>query len=104
MGSNNGTGQPNWFRCSKCRSTVRGGHHCGFANDVELTGEQRPHRSKKGGARITHIDRQYRCLSCGHVGWSCHVELADKAGESPDLMMNADGTMYLPVWAREARS
>ena len=98
MGSNNGTGQPNWFRCSKCRSTVSGSRG-GWANDVELTGRKQRFVGK-GGARVTHIRREYRCGSCGHVGWSRHIDLADKAGESRDLMMHADGTLYLPSYAR----
>jgi hypothetical protein len=97
MGSNNGTGQPNWFRCSQCRRTTRGGDG-GWLGDVELTGRRRPHRGKSG-ARNTHIDREYVCQSCGHVGWSCHVDLAHKAGDHRDLMIE-NGETYLPSWAR----
>ena len=96
MGANNGTGQPYWFRCSVCRRHGQRDH--GWMGGVELTGRKRPHRGKSG-ARNSHIDREYRCLDCGHVGWSCHVDLAHKAGESPDLMMK-DGETYLPSWAR----
>lgn len=94
MGSNNGTGQPNWFRCSKCRSTLWGARNDGWASQVELTGRKRPHRGKVG-ARITHIDREYRCRSCGHVGWSAHIDLCDKAGDHRYLMIK-DGVEYLP--------
>jgi hypothetical protein len=43
---------------------------------VTLTGRERPYR-RKGvmGSRSTHVSREYRC-SCGHVGWSNHVDLA----------------------------
>lgn len=97
MGSNNGTGQPYWFRCSKCRSTIRGGNG-GWAGDVTLTGRKRPHRGK-AGARNSFIDREYTCMTCGHVGWSCHVDLADKAGDHRDLMIK-DGVEVLPSWAK----
>lgn len=96
MGSNNGTGQPYWFRCSKCRSTVRGGHKTGY--DVLLTGRKREHRGKVG-ARITHIDREYVCLDCGHYGWSAHIELCDYAGDHRYLMFK-DGKLHLPSYAR----
>jgi hypothetical protein len=101
MGSNNGTGQPYWFRCSKCRSTTRGGSG-GWSADVTLTGRRRPHRGK-AGARNSFIDREYECGDCGHVGWSCHVDLAYKAGESPDLQIK-DGEDYLPSWGRRVNA
>lgn len=97
MGANNGTGQPNWFRCSKCRSTLRGSKG-GWAGDVTLTGRRRPH-SGKAGARNSYIDREYECGSCGHVGWSCHIELGYKAGDPRELMLK-DGEPVLPSWAR----
>jgi hypothetical protein len=99
MGSNNGTGQPYWFRCSKCRSTVRGGEG-GWS--VELTGRKRKARSRSGGARVCPIEREYRCLSCGHVGWSRHIDLAELAGEHKYLSMDDDGNLYLPSYARES--
>jgi hypothetical protein len=45
---------------------------------VELTGRERPYHRKRHtvkGSRSTEISREYRC-SCGHVGWSNHVDLA----------------------------
>lgn len=96
MGANNGTGQPYWFRCSKCR--MRGDRNDGWSGDVTLTGKIRPHRGK-AGARNAHIDREYVCNSCGHKGWSCHIDLAHKAGDHPDLLME-NGETYLPSWAR----
>jgi hypothetical protein len=78
MGANNGTGQPYWFRCSVERSTVRGG----LPEDhvVTLTGRSRPTKGRGGGARVSDRDREYQC-SCGHKGWSRHVDLAMMAGE-----------------------
>lgn len=97
MGANNGTGQPYWFRCSQCRSTVRGSDG-GWAGDVDLTGRRRPHRGKVG-ARITSIDREYACRSCGHVGWSAHLDLCIKAGDHRYLQIR-DGEAFLPSYAR----
>ncbi len=98
MGANNGTGQPNFFRCSKCRSTLRGGRNTGWAGCVNLTGRKRPHRGK-AGARNSFIDREYVCQDCGHVGWSCHIDLAYKAGDHQDLQIK-DGVEVLPSWSR----
>lgn len=95
MGSNNGTGQPNYFRCSKCRLTVRGPRH-GW--DVTLTGRRRAHRGKRG-ARITGIDREYACNDCGHVGWSAHIDLCDRMGDHRYHEWR-DGALHLPSYVR----
>lgn len=96
MGSNNGTGQPNWFRCAKCR---RGGHrNDGWLGSVDLTGRRRQHRGKVG-QRITHIDREYRCVDCGHVGWSAHVDLCHKAGDHP-MSLWRERAIYLPSYVK----
>lgn len=95
MGSNNGTGQPNWFRCSKCRTTLRsrdGGWR------ATLTGRKRPHRGKVG-ARITFVDREYTCDTCGHVGWSAHIDLCRQAGDNRYLQIK-NGVESLPNYAR----
>lgn len=83
MSRSAGTGSPVWFRCSKCRSTVRGSKG-GWAGDVTLTGRERKTVSFRRrysclGTRSTCIDREYRC-ECGHVGWSNHIDLAFKVG------------------------
>jgi hypothetical protein len=102
MGSN-GTGQPNYFRCTKCRSTARGGDG-GWSGQVELTGRKRRASSRHGGARVCPIEREYVCGSCGHRGWSRHVDLADKAGESKYLSIDEDtGELYLPSYAKKVR-
>ena len=97
MGSNNGTGQPYWFRCSKCRSTIRGGDG-GWLGDAELTGRRREHPGKRG-ARITGIAREYRCRSCGHVGWSAHIDLCHKMGDHHYARWE-NGEIVLPSYAR----
>ena len=80
MGRSAGTGSPVWFRCFEDRSTIRGGYG---EHRIELTGRSKPYHAKKGhtlGTRSTYKTREYRC-SCGHVGWSNHVDLARLAGE-----------------------
>jgi hypothetical protein len=64
-----------------------------------LTGRKRKVKSNKGGARVCQISREFRC-SCSHVGWSRHIDLADKAGESKYLDMDDDGNLFLPSYAR----
>lgn len=72
MGSNNGTGQPMYLRCAKCKT--RRGRFYGQPERLEATGRTRPRRDGRGGARITHRFIEYRCLVCGHVGWSKHMD------------------------------
>lgn len=74
MSRSRGTGQPVWFRCSQCRRHRAIG---GFASDVSLTGRTRPKCDGNAGMRSTTTEREYKC-SCGHVGWSRHVDLEDK--------------------------
>jgi hypothetical protein len=79
MGRSAGPGSPVYFRCKVERDTLtsRGGDR----HVVELTGRERPYSpSRTLGTRSTYISREYRCLSCGHVGWSNHVDLAHLAG------------------------
>lgn len=70
-----GTGSPVWFRCANERRRI------GVDHEIELTGRQRPyHPARAIGSRSTFVSREYAC-SCGHVGWSNHVDLARLAGE-----------------------
>lgn len=42
---------------------------------VTLTGRTKPRRHPRGGGfRSSDVQREYRC-SCGHVGWSSHIDL-----------------------------
>jgi len=87
-GTNAGTGQPLAFRCAKCRierpyrpgaSGIRWGPSSGI--NVKLTGRTRPKgRVSALGPRMDRIAREYRCLDCGHVGWSHHYDLVRIAG------------------------
>ena len=86
-----GTGQPAQFGCAKCRLKW---DRCfrnatkprGRLNRIELTGKVRPVPFGRGGPRVVFTRYQYRCLDCGHVGWSRHhtvAKLADKNGIKP---------------------
>lgn len=78
MGRSAGTGSPVWFRCYNDRRGV------GIDHTVRLTGRERPSPAKKGhtkGSRSSWFLREYAC-SCGHVGWSNHVDLARMAGKT----------------------
>jgi len=76
-GTNAGTGHPLTFRCAKCKAGGLAydwdGRWVGL-RDIgtrwETTG-----RIKNGGAygcRMSGKKVEYRCLDCGHVGWSSH--------------------------------
>lgn len=86
-----GTGQPIYFRCAECRrrgacnqgeyTTYRGTRreHTRHVlptcrHFVRLTGRTKPIRRRGGGPRMTNTAREYTC-SCGHTGWSGHVDL-----------------------------
>ena len=75
-----GTGSPNWFLCFRER---RENWRKRRRHQVLLTGRYRPYRSPRGsvhGSRSSWVSFQYRCTTCGYVGWSNHVDLARRAG------------------------
>lgn len=83
MGRSAGAGSPVFFRCWACRSTL--------VNDrtttVTLTGRTKPYPHNGHhmlGQRSTRTLREYVC-SCGHKGWSNHIDLARRAGEGRGL-------------------
>ena len=81
-----GTGSPIWFHCPKWRARSSFLHLRGPVHEVTLTGRTRAERNKKGharGPRHGAIAREFRCLTCGHVGWSRHTQLARMAGGEP---------------------
>lgn len=71
-----GIGNPLLFRCSRCRlrdGAWRPKSDRGWIGCVKLTGRKR--RGRRAGPRADIWRREYRCMDCGHVGWSNHVEL-----------------------------
>lgn len=86
--SGHGTGSPLHFGCSKCRQGWNRLYHEGVfkypgtASRVQLTGRMRQKNLGSPGryiyARNGAIAREYKCLDCGHVGWSTHSDLGSK--------------------------
>lgn len=80
-----GTGYPLNFECAKAR-LIYYGNRSSRGEPVErtererrqhvvtLTGRSRPRASRKGHPRMSTLTREYKC-SCGHVGWSAHIQL-----------------------------
>lgn len=80
-----GTGSPMYFHCAKfTRLSFRERDITREPHTVTLTGrtKPRPHDGRRG-PRSTDTYREYKC-SCGHVGWSAHIDLAKRAGEGKD--------------------
>jgi hypothetical protein len=73
-GKGRGTGVPITFGCVKCRSTIGARR----VSHVEATGRTKPVYGKRGRnrpPRSTGTYYEYRCIVCGHVGWSRHVDV-----------------------------
>lgn len=73
-GTNAGTGRPLTLRCAKCRlDYVRMRERSGCGTRLERTGRKRPlskAQEGNGGLRVLLYQLEYRCLDCGHVGWT----------------------------------
>jgi len=88
MSRSSGTGSPVWFMCPGERRDrnraysyrTRSFMYEARRHDVTLTGRTKPYRGKALGTRSTRVSREYECSTCGHVGWSNHVDLARRAG------------------------
>jgi len=80
MPGSTGTGYPFTFRCAKCkrlRDWQRPEHEDKGCN-VEATGRTRPLAAAQQGyghRRALQYRVEYRCLDCGHIGWSRHVHM-----------------------------
>jgi len=74
MGRSTGTGYPLVLRCAKCKrgrdwQTLRETPD----TRLEATGRVKPlHHQRRGTTRCVPYLAEYRCLRCGHVGWSKH--------------------------------
>jgi len=87
-----GTGQPMRFLCQvyrRSRPSRREPEHrltywYRHPHECVRTGRERP--LNDGAAQGRSMDRrvEYRCLTCGHVGWSRHVEAARLPLEGAD--------------------
>lgn len=74
------------FFCRQCRKqgcagaierVVKQGR-TGAIERVVLTGKQKRYRVVAGVGPL-ETSRQYKCLDCGHVGWSSHADLTTAA-------------------------
>ena len=78
-----GKGRPVRFECAKCRKDPT---RAGIPDDVEPTGRVRrlsPSRGKHDrGIGVALYETEYKCLYCGHIGWSRHSTLARRQQES----------------------
>lgn len=74
MGSNGGSGYPNTLRCTKCKTGSDWKKRpTGLGTRLVRTGRVKPLAKSQegyGNARAIHERVEYRCLDCGHVGWT----------------------------------
>jgi len=86
VGRSSGAGHPHTLRCAKCKigRWPRGGTD----TDLEATGKTRPLYYRRGFSHTARIGKQcvqYRCRTCGHVGWTQHMDgdrLTKRGGEA----------------------
>lgn len=68
-----GTGIPITLRCSKCKKYRDWQTEHKKGTNLEATGRTKE-RQHCGALRMQTTAVEYRCLDCGHVGWSQHVD------------------------------
>ena len=72
-GTSGGTGLPLFLRCAKCKKYSDWRSHRPI--HLEATGKTKPCKKwSAGGIRQARQYIEYRCLDCGHVGWSKHAD------------------------------
>lgn len=75
MSASSGTGHPLTLRCAKCR--INRDWRRSTTPDTNLEATGRTKECKKwtaGGIRQAKQYIEYRCRTCGHVGWSKHTQ------------------------------
>lgn len=76
-GTNAGTGHPLTLRCAKCRLGRDWRRHSDRGTRLEATGKWKRICALEypiAHLRLTWRRIQYRCLDCGHIGWTRHVD------------------------------
>lgn len=81
-----GTGVPLTFMCAKCRKvawrrTPTQATSSPYGHNVVRTGRVRAlsgYAGRNQPPRTLSQHHEYRCLDCGHVGWSRHVDVLTK--------------------------
>jgi len=73
--TNAGTGYPLTLRCAKCKTARHWWYRWSYTRglNLEATGKTRPAK-RRNARRQTDRKIQYRCLDCGHVGWTQHID------------------------------
>lgn len=82
-----GQGQPNQFQCSACRkrkpwhpdADEAGDYQKGRLHRITLTGKSKAIWDGKASGRSTNTRFEYKCNDCGHVGWTRHYTVLNKA-------------------------
>jgi len=86
-GTNGGTGYPYHLQCGRCKRSLHSVFHDAvhFRRGYRLvaTGRTKPLKTAHRGIRCTDRRIEYRCLDCGHVGWSKHIATETLAGAPP---------------------
>jgi hypothetical protein len=85
MGRSAGTGSPVFFHCPVWRRSNYKARDSVKDHVITLTGNEKPYPKRRGsalGSRSTKTLREFVC-SCGHRGWSNHMDLAYMAGVEP---------------------
>jgi hypothetical protein len=87
MSQSAGAGSPVYFMCSSERKTYWRDRAEGLVRRhyVRLTGRKRPYKPQRHsalGLRSDTTAREYECITCGHVGWSNHMDLKRLEGIS----------------------
>lgn len=84
MGANNGSGWPLTVRCAKCKRGRDWRNSTNDGTDLVRTGRTKPYTGGNRGARGLDTFHEYRCHTCGHIGWNRHVDVARKPLETDD--------------------
>ena len=77
MSRSYGAGHPLTLRCGKCKVGIDHRDHHELQHrgtNLQATGRTKPLRpSDRGTPRSLDYRVEYRCLDCGYIGWSRHL-------------------------------
>lgn len=92
-----GTGWPLTLRCAKCK--VGRDWRAGSTYDTELvrTGRTKPYNGGNRGRGLATF-HEYRCVRCGHIGWSRHHDVVLKPLEQIRIATPAETQKILDDW------
>lgn len=67
---------PITFRCTLCKAGRDWRHSPHRGTNWVVTGKM---RQRKQSGRYNVPQAEYKCRTCGHVGWSSHISVTEKA-------------------------